>query len=103
MFFRLFLLSSYCVPKLKGFSLLVSSCFWCSRKLNCVILKKIGKISGDENQVKSRIRHILSTIDKKLKFSISEVRVRGTWPQPPIYEVVIDELESAIALRQSFS
>ena len=63
----------------------------------------MGKIGGDESQVKSRIRHILSTIDKKLKFSISEVRVHGTGPRPPIYEVVLDESESAKALRVSFS
>ena len=73
------------------------------RKMNCVILRKVGKIGGDESQVKSRIRHILSTIDKKLTLSIAEVRVRGTGPRPPIYEVVLEDSETAEALRKSFS
>ena len=73
------------------------------RKMNCIILKKIGKVGGDENQVKSRVRHILSTIDRKLQFSISEVRVLGSGPRPPIYEVVLGDSESAEALRKSFS
>ena len=73
------------------------------RKLNCVILKKVGKIGGDENQVKARVRHILSTIDKRLSFAIVEVRVRGTGPRPPIYEVVLEDQGSAEDMRKSFS
>ena len=71
--------------------------------MNCVILRNVGKIGGDESKVKSRIRHILSTVDKKLTFSIAEVRVRGTGPRPPIYEVVLEDSETAEALRRSFS
>ena len=74
-----------------------------SSKLNCIILKKVGKIGGDDKQVKNRIRHIISTIDRKIGFSVSEVRVFGAGPRPPIYEVVLGDSESADALRKSFA
>ena len=63
----------------------------------------MGKIGGDEGKVKSRIRHILSTIDKKVQFSVSEVRVHGSGPRPPIYEAVLGDSESADTLRKSFA
>ena len=50
------------------------SCIF-SRKLNCIVLKKLGKIGGDDSKVRSRLRHILSAIDPGADFSISEVYV----------------------------
>ena len=44
-------------------------------RLNCIIVKKVGKIGGDENQVRSRIRHVLSCIDKKISFRVNDVQV----------------------------
>ena len=47
--------------------------FFLSRKMNCIVLKKLGKIGGDDSKVRSRLRHILSAIDPGADFSISEV------------------------------
>ena len=73
-----------------------------SRKLNCIVLKKVGKIGGDDSRVKSRLRHLLSRINPEVDFTISEVRVRGSSSLPPIYEVVLTEAEAAEDLRSSF-
>ena len=77
--------------------------FYLSSKESSIILKKVGKIGGDDAQVRNRVKHILSCISKDVKFSISEVRVRGSGPRPPIYEVVLDDADDAEALRKSFS
>ena len=77
--------------------------FFISRKQNCIILKKVGKIGGDDARVKSRLRHLLSCINPKVDFSISEVRVRGSSSLPPIYEVVLTEAEASEDLRLSFT
>lgn len=76
-----------------------------SRKLNVIILKKVGKIGGDDQKVRSRIKHILSCIDKSIRFEITEVRVRGavSGSRPPIYEVFLSNEDSAEALRRAFS
>ena len=72
-------------------------------KMRSIILKKVGKIGGGAGQVRSRLRHILKSISKDVKFDISDVRVLGSGPRPPIYEVVLDTAESAHALRMAFS
>ena len=81
----------------------MSYCFlvFCSKE-NCVILKNVGKIGGDPDRVRSRLRHILSCIDKGVDFRISDVRVRGSATMPPIYEIVLEEEESASDLRKAF-
>lgn len=79
--------------------------FFLSSKLSTIILKKVGTIGGSEQQIKSRVRQILSRISKSVEFSIAEVRVRGAdlGSRPPIYEVRLEESESAVALRTAFS
>ena len=72
------------------------------RKLSCMILKKVGRIGGDEGKVRSRLSHILSRIDRDIEFSISNVRVLGSGTQAPIYEVDLEDADSAEALRKSF-
>ena len=67
--------------------------------MNCIILKKVGKIGGDDRQVKSRVRHILSCISKGVDITITDVKVHGSGPRPPIYEVHLDDAESAETLR----
>ena len=64
----------------------------------------MGKIGGDVERVRLRLRHILSAIDKDADFRISDVHVRGSASSslPPIYEVVLEEAESAIQLRETF-
>ena len=76
-----------------------------SRKLNVIILKKVGKIGGDDQKVRSRIKHILSCIDRSIRFEITEVKVRGSvsGSRPPIYEVFLSDEEPAEALRRAFS
>ena len=75
---------------------------FCS-KLNCIILRKLGRIGGDESKVRTRIKHILSCIDKGVDFEVSEVRVRGSASLPPIYEAVLDDADSAEELRLAFT
>ena len=72
-------------------------------KQNLIILKKVGKIGGDEKQVKSRLRHILSCISKRIDFVITDVQSRGASHLPPIYEVSLEDSESAIDLRKAFA
>lgn len=67
-----------------------------------MILKKVGRIGGDEGKVRSRLSHILSRIDRDIEFSISNVRVLGSGTQAPIYEVDLEDADSAEALRKSF-
>ena len=76
-----------------------------SRKLSTIILKRVGTIGGSEQQVKSRIKQILSRISKSVDLSIAEVQVRGAelGSRPPIYEVRLEDSESAVALRTAFS
>ena len=86
--------------------LCLTLCFFClSRKLSTIILKKVGTIGGNEHQVKTRIKQILSRINKSVDFDIAEVRVRGTAfsSRPPIYEVRLEDADSAVALRKSFA
>ena len=74
------------------------------RKLNCIVLKQVGRIGGDDRQVKSRLRHILSCISKEEAIVITEVKVYGsTGPRPPIYEVHLDNSETAESLRVAFA
>ena len=78
--------------------------FFCfSSKESSIILKKVGKIGGDDAQVRNRVKHILSCISKDVKFSISEVRALGSGPRPPIYEVILDDADDAEVLRKAFS
>ena len=74
-------------------------------KQRSIILKKVGKIGGDERQVRTRLRHILSRISKEVEFSISDVKVRGSTGGnlPPIYEVELEDPDSAETLRKAFS
>ena len=74
-----------------------------SRKLGYFVLKKIGRVGGDEGQVRSRIRHILSKMDSRATVDVAEVRALGSSSLPPIYEVRLEDSESAVALRQTFS
>lgn len=74
-----------------------------SSKQGSIILKKVGKIGGDERQVKSRLRHILSSISKEIDFTIAEVKSRGASHLPPIYEVCLEDPESAVALRKAYT
>ena len=69
------------------------------------MLKKIGKIGGDDRQVRSRLKHVLTCIDKSIKFEIEDVRVLGSnsSSQPPIYEIRLDSAEVAWSLRTAFS
>ena len=75
---------------------------FCSRHLDSIILKKVGKIGGDDGRVRQRLKLILSRIDPNVEFSISDVKVRGSGGLPPIYEVVLTETEAAVQLRESF-
>ena len=77
----------------------------CFRKMSSIILKKVGTIGGTAEQVRTRIRHILSCVDKNIQFSVSEVRVRGSTAssRPPIYEAVLEEASSAEAIRKAFT
>ena len=70
-----------------------------------IVLKKIGKIGGDDRQVRSRLKHVLTCIDKSIKFEIEDVRVLGSnsSSQPPIYEIRLDSAEVAWSLRTAFS
>ena len=74
------------------------------RRENCIILKNVGRIGGDAERVRQRLRHILSAIDKGVDFRISDVHVRGSAASslPPIYEVVLEDDESARDLREAF-
>ena len=67
-------------------------------------MKKVGKIGGDDRQIRSRLKHVLSCIDKGVKFEITDVKVRGTASssRPPIYEVCLDDVEAAEDLRKAF-
>ena len=66
-------------------------------------MKKVGRIGGDDAKVRNRIKHVLSCISKDIQFTISEVRVRGSGPRPPIYEAVLDDADTAEALRKAFA
>ena len=66
-------------------------------------MKKVGRIGGDDAKIRNRIRHVLSCISKDIRFTISEVRVRGSGPRPPIYEAVLDDADTAEALRKAFA
>ena len=74
------------------------------RKIGTIILKKIGTIGGSDQQVKSRIRQILSRISKDVDFAVAEVQVRGAGfsSRPPIYEVRLEDADSAVALRKAY-
>ena len=73
--------------------------------MSSIILKKVGKIGGNPDQVRNPIRHILSCIDKTIQFSVTEVKVRGSTAssRPPIYEAVLGDADSAVALRKAFA
>ena len=43
------------------------------RNLRLIILKKVGKIGGDDSKVRSRCRHVLSCISKDIEFRVTEV------------------------------
>ena len=66
-------------------------------------MKKLGRIGGGDAKVRQRLGHILSKIDPKIDFRISEVRVLGVDSRPPIYEVILEDAESAEALRKAFA
>ena len=66
-------------------------------------MKKLGRIGGDDGKVRARLAQILSKINQKIKFRIVDVRVRGVGSRPPIYEVTLEDSESASALRRGFS
>ena len=70
--------------------------------MNFIILKNVGRIGGDDSKVKARLSHILSTISRSIKFRISEVRTRGVGSRPPIYEVGLEDEESAVDLQEAF-
>lgn len=80
-------------------------CLSCSySKVGTIILKKVGTIGGTDQQVKSRIRQILSRISKDVDFSVAEVRVRGAeGSRPPIYEVRLEDPDSAVSLRKAYA
>ena len=73
--------------------------------MRSIILKKVGKIGGNPEQVRTCVSHILSCIDNSIEFTVAEVRVRGTAhsSRPPIYEAVLEDAESAEALRKAFA
>ena len=85
----------FCLMYIRGFFF---------RRENCIILKNVGRIGGDAERVHQRLRHILSAIDKGVDFRISDVHVRGSAASslPPIYEVVLEDDESARDLREAF-
>ena len=66
-------------------------------------MRKVGKIGGDDSKVRSRLRHILSCISKDIEFRVTNVRVRASDTRQPIYEVELEDADSAVALRRSFS
>ena len=70
--------------------------------MNFIVLKNVGRIGGDDSKVKARLSHILSTISRSIKFRISEVRTRGVGSRPPIYEVGLEDEESAVDLQEAF-
>ena len=72
--------------------------------MSYIILKKVGKIGGDDRQIRSRLKHVLKCIDKGVQFEVTDVRVRGTASssRPPIYEVCLDDAEAAEDLRRAF-
>ena len=70
--------------------------------MGSIILKKIGRIGGDDGRVRQRLKLILSRINPEIDFDISEVKVRGSAALPPIYEVVLSDTEAAVQLRDSF-
>ena len=74
-----------------------------SKKLGYIVLKKIGRVGGDEGQVRSRIRHILSKMDSRATVDVAEVRALGSGSLPPIYEVRLEDSVSPVALRHTFS
>ena len=76
-----------------------------SSKQSSIILKKVGRIGGNSDQVRSRVCHILSCIDNSIEFSVSEVRVHGAAhsARPPIYEAILEDADSAVALRKAFA
>ena len=45
------------------------------RNLNLIILRKVGKIGGDESKVRARVGHILSCISKDIEFNVTDVKV----------------------------
>ena len=61
-------------------------CFLLSRKLDCIILRKIGRVGGDDGQVRSRVRHILSKIDSRIAVDVAEVHASFSLT---IYELVL--------------
>ena len=73
--------------------------------MTSIILKKVGTIGGSTEQVRNRIKHILSCVDKNIKFGVSEVRIRGSTAssRPPIYEAVLEDADSAVAIRKAFA
>ena len=73
------------------------------RRLSSIVLKKLGRIGGDEARVRNRLGHILSKINPDLEFSISSVRTHGSGSGPPIYEVILDDADAADTLRKSFA
>ena len=73
------------------------------RNESSIILKKVGRIGGDDGQVRKRVKHILTCISKDIRFNISAVRVHGSGSRPPIYDVVLDDSDSAEALRKAFA
>lgn len=77
--------------------------FLFSRRLCTIVLKKLGRIGGDDARVRARLKHILSKIDSGIDFTITDVRVRGASSRPPIYEVTLDDEDDAETLRKSFS
>lgn len=75
---------------------------FCFSKQHFIILKNVGRIGGDAAKVKTRLGHILSVISKSVQFKIVEVRTKGTGSRPPIYEVILEDEDSAIELREAF-
>ena len=61
-------------------------CFLLSRKLACIILRKIGRVGGDDGQVWSRVRHILSKIDSRIAVDVAEVHASFSLT---IYELIL--------------
>lgn len=77
--FVYFLFSCFCVPFWfirSVFSLFSLFLFLVSfRNLNLIILRKVGKIGGDESKVRARVGHILACISKDIDFSVADVKV----------------------------
>ena len=75
----IFLFSCFCVPFWfigSVFSLFSLFLFLVSfRNLNLIILRKVGKIGGDESKVRARVGHILACISKDIDFSVADVKV----------------------------